>query len=476
MCPDCMLPAPPELALASQHRRPSSPHPAVSSTKSAHPHTPASCPPPASTTQVIRQVWGNLGWVDRALPALIFLSMVLGILIGEFAPHAQSVLSRGNLRGVSAPLVVGMLVMMWPVLTAAEFESFPRIMRQRFLWTQIGISLLINWILGPLLMLGLAEATLPDLPGQRAGVILVGVARCIAMVLIWCSLSRADTNFCAVLVIVNGSLQMVLFAPVAMLFINVFDRHLGNAGMSLNYSDTSIAVAVYLGIPLAAGFVTRFSMMALLGRERFIERFLPTFGHLSLIGLLYTVLIIFSQQASDVIHNIGPVFRTMVPLALYFIIQFTFTFSGFYLLSRRIARKAIASGEPMPAQWTYEITATQAFTSASTNFELAIAISTSVWGPKAPQTIATTVGTLVEVPVLLSLSFVAIFLRSWLNWPQDHVRQPARPLMTPSASIAELTKQPDKDVDTSLSACAPPSLPRERGPGDIELCPMQSAQ
>ncbi|KDN45945.1 arsenical-resistance protein [Tilletiaria anomala UBC 951] len=379
--------------------------------------------PRRSNAQIALGVWGSLSWLDRLLSLFILIAMVLGVLIGEFAPQARERLAgtgAGTLQGVSAPLVVGLLVMMWPILTKVHYERFPQLLRSANLWAQITLSLLLNWLIAPLLMLALAEATLPDLPTYRTGIVLVGLARCIAMVMVWTNIAKGEPDMCAILVIVNSALQIVLYAPMAVLFIDVISN--AQEHVHLEYSKTAIAVLIYLGIPLSAGVLTRFSMQRLLGTRRFDTHFLPYFGILSLVGLLYTILIIFASQSKHILRNLGPSFRTIVPLVLYFSIMWSATFAFIYALNRRASRnkgtgRAFAS-LPAPAcvTWDYQAAVLQSFTAASNNFELAIAVAVAIYGADSDQALAATVGPLVEIPVLLLLTWLSLFFRARLNW------------------------------------------------------------
>ncbi|EST07806.1 Bile acid:sodium symporter [Kalmanozyma brasiliensis GHG001] len=355
------------------------------------------------STGAAKTILLSLGWLDRLLSLFIILAMILGVIIGKFAPNVQSNLAKGNFRGVSAPLVVGLIVMMWPILTKVQYERLPQMFATKRLWYQLGMSLVLNWLLGPFLMLGLAWATLPDLDDYRVGVIMVGLARCIAMVMIWNKIARGDSNTCAIIVIVNSLLQIVLYAPLAVLFINVISN---DDGFRLDYSDVAIAVAVYLGIPLAAGVVTRLLVLGLAGQDFFQRKFLPFFSPLSLLALLYTIIIIFAEQAQHILDNLGPVFRTFVPLVLYFALMWTGSFALIWWLSVRYGK----------TEWGYQMAVVQAFTAGSNNFELAIAVCVAVFGVGSDQALAATIGPLVEVPVLLVLSWVAMFVGKRLRW------------------------------------------------------------
>ncbi|KAL7422681.1 arsenicals resistance [Cryptotrichosporon argae] len=351
-----------------------------------------------------RELFLGLSWLDRLLAPLVLLAMVIGVVIGKFAPNVNAVLTSTTLDGVSIPIVVGLLVMMWPILTKVQYERLPSMLRTGPMWTQMGISLILNWIIGPFIMLGLAWATLPDLPTYRIGVIMVGLARCIAMVMIWSQLARGDADYCAVLVIANSVLQIILYSPMSVFFINVIS---GESTFRLAYGPTAIAVLIYLGIPLAAGAATRAGGLALLGRKRFETRFLPYFGPLALVGLLYTIILIFAEQAARILDNIGNVFRVFVPMVLYFFVMWTGTFALVCHLSRR---------RRWAAEYGYQMAVVQAFTAGSNNFELAIAVCIAIYGVDSDQALAATIGPLVEVPVLMCLSYLSLWLRHRLRW------------------------------------------------------------
>ncbi|EDR13109.1 uncharacterized protein LACBIDRAFT_182489 [Laccaria bicolor S238N-H82] len=340
--------------------------------------------------------------------------MIIGVVIGEFAPHIRDAFDTVRFDSVSVPIAVGLVVMMWPILTKVQYETLPKVFSSPRLWIHLGISFVLNWIIGPFMMLALAWATLPDLPGYRTGVILVGIARCIAMVMIWNQLARGDGDYCAILVVFNAVLQIVLFSPFALLFINVIG---GQDTAHVSYRDAAISVLIYLGIPLVAGVITRYGVWALTSKEFLNKKFLPFFSPLALLGLLYTILVMFAYQGHHIIHNLRPVFRVFVPLILYFTIMFSCTFALMFYLSRREATKDRLFG--------YDLAVVQAFTASSNNFELAIAVAIAIFGVNSEQALAATIGPLVEVPVLLALTWLALFLKSKLNWrrldskPQD---------------------------------------------------------
>ncbi|CAK9785904.1 arsenical-resistance protein ACR3 [Cutaneotrichosporon oleaginosum] len=375
-----------------------------------------------------RELFKGLSWLDRLLSILILVAMILGVVIGKFVPNTKKILSGATLDGVSIPIVIGLLVMMWPILTKVQYERFARIFGTSHIWKHLAISIVLNWLIAPFLMLGLAWATLPDQPTYRTGVIIVGLARCIAMVMIWNHLARGDINYCAILVIVNSVLQIALFSPMSILFVNILSRE---DALRLEYGKTAIAVLIYLGIPLAAGVVTRFAMLGILGRRRFENVFLPWFSPLSLLGLLYTIIIICAEQATRILDNIGLVFRVFVPLTLYFVLMWAGTFAlGFYLNHKRGAA----------AGYSYEAAVVQSFTAASNNFELAIAVCVAVYGVDSDQALAATIGPLVEVPVLLLLTHVALLLRAKLKWDvTEEVDLEMEPLPAAGAPAAAST-------------------------------------
>ena len=257
-----------------------------------------------------------------------------------------------------------------------QYEALPKIFSSRRIWIQIGLSMFLNWIVGPLIMLGLAWATLPDLPTYRTGVIMVGFGRCIAMVLVWNQLAKGDGDYCAILVVVNSILQIILYSPYALLFIDVIGEE-NHSGLHVSYGNVAISVLIvgaaflhhpvysltvllqYLGIPLVAGVITRYSIWYITSKEFLIARFLPVFSPLALLGLLYTVLVMFAYQGHHIIHNLGPVFRVFVPMILYFVIMWSGTFVLVLWLSRR---------ESAASLWGYEMAVVQAFTAGSNNF------------------------------------------------------------------------------------------------------------
>ncbi|KAF5386026.1 hypothetical protein D9615_002631 [Tricholomella constricta] len=362
---------------------------------------------PATEEIAPKQIFKELGILDKLLSPLIILVMIIGVVIGEFVPNVQETFDTVRFDSVSVPIAIGLIVMMWPILAKVQYEQLPKLFTTSRIWLHVGISLFLNWIVGPLIMLGVAWATLPDLPTYRTGVILVGLARCIAMVMIWNRLAKGDPEYCAILVIINSILQIILYSPYALLFINTIGGS-NQPDVHVSYGAVAISVLIYLGIPLVAGVVTRYGVWYLTSKTFLETKFLPLFSPLALLGLLYTILVMFAYQGHHIVHNLGPVFRVFVPMILYFVIMWSAAFGMIFYLTRR---------ESGPRQsFGYEMAVVQSFTAGSNNFELAIAVAIAVFGVSSDQALAATIGPLVEVPVLLALTWVALFLGKRLNW------------------------------------------------------------
>ncbi|EHK18289.1 uncharacterized protein TRIVIDRAFT_47474 [Trichoderma virens Gv29-8] len=339
----------------------------------------------------------SLGFLDRFLAVWIFLAMAIGIILGNFVPSMSTALQKGEFVGVSVPIAVGLLVMMYPILCKVRYESMHEVLAHKELWKQIGFSVLVNWIFAPFLMLGLSWAFLPDKAELRIGLILVGLGRCIAMVLIWNGLAGGNNEYCAILVAINSILQMVLFAPLAIFFISIIDKDPN--GIRVSYSVVATSVAVFLGIPLGAAIITRFALRGIAGPVWYERVFIPLASPWSLIGLLYTILVLFASQGHRVVHQIVSVIRVAAPLIVYFIIVFFSTVAICRLLG-----------------FKYEYLTTQSFTAASNNFELAIAVAVATFGPDSDQALASTVGPLIEVPVLLGLVYTLRWIARRWDW------------------------------------------------------------
>ncbi|KAK4050341.1 arsenicals resistance [Microbotryomycetes sp. JL221] len=341
----------------------------------------------------------RLKLLDQLLALWILLAMAVGIIVGQFS-DASVVLDRVKFVDVPLPLAIALCVMMYPILCRVDILEISVLFKRKSLWIDLGVSLVINWIFAPLLMLALAWAFLPDRQELRDGLILVGIARCIAMVLVWTDIAGGDINYCAVLVAVNSVLQIVLYSPLAVLFVEVMNpgRATGT-GVNFSYDTVARSVAAFLGIPLGAALATRGLFYLTRQQEFFHKRFLPTIGPLSLISLLFTTLIIFAAQGKQVVRSITDVLRVIAPLLVYFLIMFFFVLWLCY-----------------KAKMPYGRSASQTFTGASNNFELAIAVAVASYGADSPQALAATVGPLVEVPVLISLAYLMVWWRKRRNW------------------------------------------------------------
>ncbi|KAG4279689.1 arsenical-resistance protein [Fusarium proliferatum] len=342
----------------------------------------------------------GLGLLDRFLALWIFLAMAIGIILGNFVPETGPALQKGKFVGVSVPIAVGLLVMMYPILCKVRYESLHELFSHREMWKQICFSIFVNWIVAPFLMvnsLALAWAFLPDKPELRTGLILVGLGRCIAMVLIWNGLAGGNDEYCAILVAINSILQMVLFAPMAVFFIRVISHESGT--INISYSVVATSVAVFLGIPLGAAIVTRIVLRKVAGPDWYQQTFLKFLAPWSLIGLLYTILVLFASQGRQVVHQIVSVVRVAAPLIVYFVLIFFVTLWISRLLGFRLS-----------------MVVTQSFTAASNNFELAIAVAVATFGPNSDQALASTVGPLIEVPVLVGLVYAVRWMANRWYW------------------------------------------------------------
>jgi len=335
----------------------------------------------------------RLSTLDRFLPVWIIAAMAIGIGLGRAIPSLAGDLNTVQVGSVSLPIAIGLLLMMFPVLAKVRYTQLGRVTGDRKLL--LG-SLLLNWIIGPVLMFTLAWLLLPDLPEYRTGLIIVGLARCIAMVLIWNELACGDRDAAAVLVAINSVFQIVAFAALGWFYLQVLPRWLGLSTTSADFSITAIAVSVlvFLGIPLVAGYLTRTIGEKTKGRDWYETRFLPRIGPIALYGLLFTIVVLFALQGHTITSRPWDVARIAVPLLAYFAVMF---FGGFGL-GRHL-------------RLGYEKTTTLAFTAAGNNFELAIAVAIGTFGVTSGQALAGVVGPLIEVPVLVALVYVALWLR-----------------------------------------------------------------
>lgn len=344
-----------------------------------------------SSTQT--PVLARLSFLDRFLPAWIVAAMILGLVLGRTVPALDDVLDAIKVGSVSLPIAVGLLLMMYPVLAKVRYSETSRVTADRKL---LAASLVLNWLLAPALMFALAWLLLPDLPEYRTGLVIVGLARCIAMVLIWNELSCGDREAAAVLVAINSVFQIVAFAALGWFYLQVLPGWLGLSTTSADFSVATIAlsVLVFLGIPLVAGYLTRTLGERAKGRDWYEARFLPTIGPIALYGLLFTIVMLFALQGDAITSHPLDVVRIALPLLAYFIL----TFAGSWFIGSRL-------------HLGYAKTATLAFTAAGNNFELAIAVAIGTFGVTSGQALAGVVGPLIEVPVLVALVYVALWLR-----------------------------------------------------------------
>jgi ACR3 family arsenite transporter len=336
----------------------------------------------------------RLSSIDRFLPLWIVLAMVLGVGLGKLLPDLGDWLDKVKVAGVSLPIAIGLLWMMYPVLAKVQYESLGRLQAHGKLFR---LSLTLNWIVGPFLMFGLAWAFLPDEPHYRTGLILIGLARCIAMVLIWNTLACGDGEIAAILVAINSVFQIVMYSILGWLFLTVIPGWFGAETTSLDVSMWEIAksVLIFLGIPLLAGIVTRLTLIPAHGKAWYDGTFLPRIGPTALLGLLYTIVLMFAMQGDRIVELPLDVLRIAMPLVIYFAVMFGVAFAA----TRRLG-------------FGYEESAAVAFTAAGNNFELAIAVAIGVFGISSGEALAGVVGPLIEVPVLVALVYVSLWLRN----------------------------------------------------------------
>jgi arsenate reductase (thioredoxin) len=379
--------------------------------------------PRASAQARAGRLAGQLSLADRLLPLWIGLAMVAGLLLGRLVPGLASGLNAVSIRGTSLPIAAGLLLMMYPVLAKVRYREVGRITADR---RMMAASLILNWVIGPAVMFALAWLLLPDLPGYRTGVILVGLARCIAMVLIWTDLARGDREMAAVLVALNAVFQVLAYAGLGVFYLNILPGWLGLPAQSLHVSFTIIAltVVVFLGIPLVAGFLTRTLGERARGREWYETRLLPRIAPIALYGLLFTVVVLFALQGRTITSRPADVARIALPLLAYFAVLW----SGGFAIARRL-------------HLTYPRAVSLAFSAASNDFELAIAVAIGVFGAASGQALAGVVGPLIEVPVLLALVYVALWLHRRLAWPGDAITSTV-PHLLPSGGNA-MTARPE---------------------------------
>lgn len=402
----------------------------------------------ANLRRDLREVAKGLSITDKLLPLLIILAMVVGILLSVYVPASRTALDSSEVVGVSVPLAVGLIVMLIPPLCKVEWEHLPRYFTKFMYWKPIVFSLFINWIVCPFFMFGLAWLTLFDKPEYRRGIIMIGLARCIAMVLLWNDIAEGDTTLCAVIVLINSLLQVVLYAPYQIFFCYVITGDYNSSNHLISYSVVARSVAFFMGIPLAVGVLVRLIGLKTLGAERYNKKLVPVVSPWALIGLLYTIIVIFMEKGDSFIKDIGSGFRCFVPLTIYFMV----TWFGTLFLLRWMYRARLFGKPEISCEGTddeksklcgceeklemypnkmafgceanYAATITQSFTAASNNFELSLAIAISVYGSGSKEAIAATFGPLLEVPILLLLVFVARYFKIRFIWSDVDIALP----------------------------------------------------
>ncbi|WP_312331282.1 ACR3 family arsenite efflux transporter [Sphingobacterium sp.] len=336
----------------------------------------------------------KLKFLDRYLTLWIFLAMAIGIALGHFLPSISKITNSLSIGTTNIPLAIGLILMMYPPLAKVDYSLLPQAFKDK---KAIGISLFLNWVVGTILMFGLAILFLRNEPDYMTGLILIGLARCIAMVIVWSDLAKANREYTAMLVALNSIFQVLSYSLLVWLFINVLPNKLGlaNFNVSVSIKDVSESILVYLGIPFLAGFISRYTLVKSKGIEWFNRKFVPKISPITLYALLFTIILMFSLKGDKILELPGDVIKVAIPLVIYFVLMF---FVSFFI------NKSL--------KVPYDKNASISFTATGNNFELAIAVAISIFGIHSPQAFVGVIGPLVEVPVLILLVRISLWLKT----------------------------------------------------------------